>query len=114
MSRPGPRVRIFPGGAEARIGDERYEVEWQEMTAAGQKRHDADPNRDHDPDRDERHVREYCATLEQARTKAAAIVAGGTTVYGVATVTRQVVDYIDGGPRDVGEWNDVGDPEYVD
>ena len=106
-------VRIYPGGATARIGDERYEVEWQELTAGGRKRTEADPDYEFDHDRDQGSVCRHFATLKEARAFARAVVDKGETVYGQATIERQRVELLDG-PAGVGEWVAVGDPEYVD
>jgi hypothetical protein len=94
-----------------RLGNRRWECEWYALTAAGQKRHDADPEYEHDHDRDE----ECCVSVH--RTKDEAIAAARTvapeSVYGCALVQEHVLDWMVEEDR-VAEWEPCGPQFEVD
>jgi hypothetical protein len=90
----------------------RWEVEWFELTAAAKKRREANENYEYEPDRD------VTATFETFDTKAAAhryarkLVDSYGTAYGAATVTKQRLEPVEG--TQSFDWENVGEPEYVD
>jgi hypothetical protein len=108
------KVKIYPTGKEASVGDERYEVEWQELTLGAKRRYETDPNYEHDRDRDEVSVVKHFGSLVLDRQFAKRKAASGRTVYGVATIALQRVELIeDWQPaHTVAEWAQVGDLEY--
>lgn len=104
------RVRIYPGGAVANIGDERWVTEWHSAIPAAERKREADEDYEFDYDRDlVTHYRSF-KTRDEALTEAKKQF--GDSFFGVATVTKQVVEMLDG-PHGVGEWNDCGTPEEV-
>lgn len=111
--RPRHLLRMYPNGGYHEIGAERWEVEWQELTDAARKARAADPKREHDRDRDECDFVEYFKSQAEAQAYARQVVDMYRTVYGVATVTQQRAEPMEDMPG-IGEWNNIGDPEYVD
>lgn len=105
------RVRIYPGGAVANIGDVRWTVDWYEFTAAAKARHAKDPNYEHDHDRDEECHQRAFKTRDAALACAKEVFASGDEIYGAVHVQKQIVDVIDEDHPGVGEWNDAGDVE---
>ena len=104
-------VFVYPEKTREPFGKRRFEVEWQELTQAAQKRYDADPNYEHDRDSDEVNVARHFDTKADAEAFAAAKADSGDTVYGCATVTEQVVDWYVEEDR-IAEWADVGEATY--
>jgi hypothetical protein len=108
------KVRMYPNGGFAEFGAERFEVEWQELTASAKSRYGTDgEGYEHDRDNDEVCVAETFATREEAMAFARRVVDDRKTVYGAATVVRQRVQWFVEEDR-VAEWADVEEPEYVD
>jgi hypothetical protein len=105
------RVFVYPEKTREELGAVRYQVEWFELTKGAKKRFDADPNYEHDHDRDEIAVVQYFKTQAEAETFAQKVVSEMETVYGCATVTKQVVDWYVEEDR-VAEWTDVDEPIY--
>lgn len=97
--------------AYGHIGDRRWECEWYELTAAGQKRHDADPDYEHDHDRDE----VCCVSVHKTKDDAVAAAqkAAPESVYGCAIVQEHVLDWMVEEDR-VGEWEPTGPQFEVD
>jgi hypothetical protein len=112
VANTGPKVWVYPERTWEPLGSERWEVEWYELTDGARKRFAADPNYEHDHDRDEIAVVQHFKTHASARRFAKKVVETMETVYGCATVTKQVVDWYVEEDR-VAEWADVGEePEY--
>jgi hypothetical protein len=106
------RVHLFPNGGTAELGAERWQAEWQELTATAQKRYDADPDYEHDRDRDQVDVRSYHKTQAAAVAAAQVVVNSGQTVYGAVQVRLQRVDWCVR-EDNLGEWIDVGESTEV-
>ena len=104
-------VFVYPEKTREPLGKRRFEVEWQELTKAAQKRYDADPNYEHGHDRDEVSVARYFDSKADADAFAAAKADSGDTVYGCATVTEQAVAWYVEEDR-IAEWADVGEATY--
>jgi hypothetical protein len=115
---PPPRerglVKIRPGGNWARLGAERWEVEWFVLTKAARRRRAESPDTyEHDHDRDEMALFKTFKTQAEAQAFARAVVHRDETMSGYATVTRQVVELC--GPDDLtAEWTAAGEPEHVE
>lgn len=106
------RVFVYPEKTMEELGTVRWEVEWYELTAGARKRYDADPDYEHDHDRDEIAVYKTFKTQKAAMAYAKKVVETMVTVYGCATVTKQVVDWFVEEDR-IAEWANVGEPEYL-
>lgn len=95
---------------------ERWEVEWQELTPYAKKRKqdeaDGGPLYEHDRDADERNIHQVFKTLTAATSFAKKIVKSGVTVYGHATVQLQRYLPIEGTVHF--DWEPIGEPEYID
>lgn len=105
------RVFVYREKTLEEFGAVRWQVEWQELTAAARKRFAADPNYEHDHDRDEVSIYEVFQTERAAKARARKVLKECETVYGCATVTKQVVDWYVEEDR-IAEWADVGEPIY--
>jgi predicted NUDIX family phosphoesterase len=107
-------LRIYPTGEHVPAGTVRWEVEWIELSKSAQKRHERD-DYEHDPDVDD--VTHYKIFQTEAEAKAYAVTVRDSNQnlsYGHATVTKQIAGRMEDGPPGVGEWENVGEPEYVD
>lgn len=100
------RVYVYPEKTYEELGAERFEAQWEQFTPKAQKRYDNDPNFDLNPDADIYWHREFFKTKEAAMQRARKAIDGYETVFGGATVTRQVVDWFVEGDR-VAEWRDA-------
>lgn len=106
------RVWVYPEKQYEELGAERFEAQWEAFTAAAQKRYDADPQFELDPDADIQYVNHYFKTKDAAMKCARKAVDGFKTVFGGATVTRQVVDWFVEEDK-VAEWKNC-EEENVD
>ena len=94
----------------------RWVVEWQELTPYAQRRKreedDGGDIYEHDRDRDERNVSEVFSAQPYALACARKKVRSGVTVYGHATIQKEVYLPIAGTVHF--DWEPDGDPEYVE
>ena len=110
------RVWVYPEKVHEELGAERWSVSWEQLTASAAKRlkgeHPQQESEDFDYDRDLASKSRAFPTEVAARAFAEKLVAGGTTFFGAATLTRQVVDWFveeDG----VAHWTDAGSSAEV-
>src|SRR5262249_47504042 len=87
------RVYLYPERQYEEFGAQRFEAEWEAFTPEAQKRYDSDPDFDLDPDSDIQWQRAYFKTKTAAVNRARKAIDNYETVFGGATVTRQVVDW---------------------
>lgn len=106
----------MPSNYRWRRKNERWVVEWQELTPYAQRRkqdeEDGGPLYEHDRDADERNVYETFKTPDEATAYARKIVKSGVTVYGHATVQLERREQVEG--TTLWDWEPVGEPEYID
>jgi hypothetical protein len=101
----------------ARLTKERYEVEWWVLTDAAKARKAREQTEagyiyEHDRDQDEQSMFEVFLKEKDALAFARKVVDEYQTVYGHATVTKQRLENVEG--TRMWEWEDIGEPTYVE
>lgn len=106
------RVWIYLEKTWGNLGDRRFQVEWEVLSASAEKKVAKDPEYEVDFHWDFDYEQLHFRTKPEAMAAAQKAADSGASYFGRACVEEQVVDWVSEEDR-VAEWARVGDREEV-